>query len=494
MEVKLENVGPIEHLTVPVPAGGGVVVLYGRNGSGKTTALSAVDSLISGRGRVAVKDGEGRGEVTGLGVTMKLARATRRAGELEVVSLDGRLSVAELVDPGIEAPEAADAKRIKALVAIADVAPDPALFYDLLPGGRKTFEQYVTQTAVESDDLLTMAGRVKRDLENVARVAEEQGKTAMAHARAAREVMGDIDMTAEDDATKLQGLLEQAVRWEMQTRQRRDESSRKVSEADEARAALARQGDAPTLTVAQAAEAVESAKRFVAVAETAVKDAEARLLELRHSRDIALEQLRTSDATHAGILSRGELSDRLNQAVAAAAGVNLVEDRETSERATERVQAARAALEQAAVVRLAKEQASKAEQHEADAREHEKRAAELRDAAKGCDDVLSGAVSKFTKQLRVEAGRLVTKHWQRGDTYFAELSQGERWKLSLDIAIEAVGANGLLSIPQDAWQDLDPENRRLIAEHVARRGVVILTAEATNGDLRASLFDAASVG
>lgn len=494
MEVKIENVGPIEHLSVPVPSAGGVVVLYGRNGSGKTTALSAVDSLISGRGRVSVRDGEVRGEVTGLGVTMKVARSTRRTGELEVVSLDGRLSVAELVDPGIESADAADAKRIKALVAIADVAPDASLFHRLLPGGVADFETYVSQTARESEDLVTMAARIKRDLENVARTSEERAKAALAHAQAAREVMGDVDMAAEDDATKLQGLLEQAVRWEMQAKQRRDESSRKLSEADEARAALAAQGSAPAWTLGEADAVVESAQRAIAAATEDVRKHEDALRDARSRLDSARSAHRVAEAERDTIRARGDLAQRLDAAVKAAEGLNVAEDREAAERATERVGSARAALEQAAVVRRAKEQASKAEQHEREAREHEKRAASFRDAAKGCDDVLSSVVSRYTKQLKVEAGRLVTAHFQRGDTFFADLSDGERWKLALDIAIEAVGENGLLSIPQNAWQDLDPDNRDLIAEHVAGRGVVILTAEATDGELRASVYEAATAG
>jgi len=53
--VEIQNVGPIEHLTLPVPEGGGIVVLRGRNGTGKTLSLDAIDRLTSGRGDVSVR-------------------------------------------------------------------------------------------------------------------------------------------------------------------------------------------------------------------------------------------------------------------------------------------------------------------------------------------------------------------------------------------------------------------------------------------------------
>ena len=46
--VLIENVGAIDRLTIPVPDGGGVVVLRGPNGIGKTTALDGVMTCVTG--------------------------------------------------------------------------------------------------------------------------------------------------------------------------------------------------------------------------------------------------------------------------------------------------------------------------------------------------------------------------------------------------------------------------------------------------------------
>ena len=114
--VEIENVGPVEHLSLPIPVGGGIVVLKGRNGRGKTKAREAVDKLTSGRGAVSVRDGALRGQVSGFGATLKVARSATRSGVLEVESLDGKLSVADLVSPPVKEAAAADARRVKTLV------------------------------------------------------------------------------------------------------------------------------------------------------------------------------------------------------------------------------------------------------------------------------------------------------------------------------------------------------------------------------------------
>ncbi|MCB1771940.1 MAG: AAA family ATPase, partial [Candidatus Competibacteraceae bacterium] len=48
--IMIKNIGAIESVSIPVPKGGGVVVLRGRNGSGKSTALDAIQSAVSGKG------------------------------------------------------------------------------------------------------------------------------------------------------------------------------------------------------------------------------------------------------------------------------------------------------------------------------------------------------------------------------------------------------------------------------------------------------------
>ena len=120
------------------------------------------------------------------------------------------------------------------------------------------------------------------------------------------------------------------------------------------------------------------------------------------------------------------------------------------------------------MIRDAKRKLSEAEESAAKAKQHRAEADRLRKAA-GTDEVLSGVVSKSGSPLRVEAGRLVLDT-HRGATYFGDLSHGERWKMAIDIAIEAVGPNGVLTVPQECWEGLDEIARKAIAEHVQGPG------------------------
>ena len=136
-------------------------------------------------------------------------------------------------------------------------------------------------------------------------------------------------------------------------------------------------------------------------------------------------------------------------------------------------------MEHGVLIRQAFDRKESAQTELANASGLTKQADLLRGSARGTDEILSGLVGKANAKLRVEAGRLIL-NTTRGKTYFAELSHGERWKLALDVAIEAVGPGGVLVCPQEAYEGLDPSNRRLIADHLAGTGVVMFTAEASD--------------
>jgi predicted ATPase len=132
--VEIQNVGPIEKLSIPLPASG-VVVLRGRNGVGKSHALAAIDSLISGRGKPPCRDGAEKGLVEGFGARLTIGRSQRRTGEAEVITLEGRLDISQLVQPPLKDEEAADRQRIKALVQLSGQSADLEAFAHIIPQG-----------------------------------------------------------------------------------------------------------------------------------------------------------------------------------------------------------------------------------------------------------------------------------------------------------------------------------------------------------------------
>lgn len=480
------NIGPVEFLELPAPRGR-VVVLRGRNGAGKSSTLEAVSAHVSGRGSVAVRDGAVRGEVDGFGAVLKVARRNTRAGELEVVSLEGRFDISTLVDPELKSAEAADGQRIKALVQLAGGSgADPALFYDVL-GGQKEFENYVSPSSVETDDLVTMAARIKRDLEKHARLEEDKAQRAIAAAEAARSANGATDLEGPDDAEKLQADLEFAISENSRLKAQAETINQQLFAAKAAREKL----DASLQQ--SSTVGVEAARQAETLAREAFEKATAEVEKLQDLLDQAQTFARLQEIDHKNTLHNLETAIQHEQqlgdcrtAIDAAANLEPVA-LELLQQAADDVVTAKQALERGVLIRQAKERAAVADQHMNEAAAHRRSADWLRDCAHATDEVLSDMVSKLGCPLAVSGGRLMTNHPARGECHYAELSDGERWKIALDIAIAAVGPNGVLTVKQDAWQDLDPSNQQLIIDHVAETDVTLYTAACDDGELRAEV-------
>ena len=77
----LKNSGAIQELTVDIPAHGGVMLIGGGNGRGKSTALSAVRALAGGRVEFSKRDGSDVATISGPGATLTLRRSASRGGD-----------------------------------------------------------------------------------------------------------------------------------------------------------------------------------------------------------------------------------------------------------------------------------------------------------------------------------------------------------------------------------------------------------------------------
>lgn len=477
--IEVKNIGPVEELSLPVPENGGLVVLRGRNGSGKTQTLRAVEAAVTGKGRPSVRDGALRGEVSACGVTMKVGRTTRRSGELVVETLDGKLNVADLVDPGIKSADAADARRIKALISLSGAKPDPSLFESLFSSSEE-FRAVVSASTLETDDVVLLAERIKRDCESAARKEESLSEHAAGEAKGARASAEGVSLGVETDPGVLQQRLEEAITRHSELAARRDEAAKYETQRSEAmRAFRALEEAYDGQSVEWHREAVNIAENVVDVETERVRELERQLADARAKLELACTEKAAAIRALKAAEQHHEMKRQYVEIINRDAPKGPSDDEIAAAEAA--VTEARQAVESGAIARRAAAAIQTADELDQQAARHIRRAARLREAAKGTDEVLSELVSATGSPLRVEAGRLVlTTH--RGDTYFADLSHGERWKLALDIAIEAVGERGLLVVDQEAWEGLDPVNRAEIAEHVKGRGVVVLTAEATDDD------------
>lgn len=477
--IEIKNCGPIQRCVIPFPRPGEIVVLRGRNGTGKTTALEHVETAMTGRGKGKLRDGENSGSVDAFGITMKLGRSTRRTGELAVESLDGKFNISDLIDPGIKDPAAADAVRIKALVQISNVLPCPDLFYDLL-GGREELEKVVGPAALGSKDLVVMAEKIKRDLEAGARREEDLAEHAEGRGRGARDAAKDADVNGECDAAVLNQRLKSAIQREATLKSDREAALKASDAAQVARDQLADAEASYTgLTVQDAASDESAAAQNAEAAEVAVRKAEEQLRRARHEADLRRQELASAIAVRKAAESHERSMNAWRQQLDAVLPVGPT-DAELAEAAAV-VAECNAACDRGVLIRKAKEQLAEAEKHMAAGSAHRKRSLQLRDAAKGTDDVLSGVIAASGQKLRVEGGRLVLET-RRGKTFFHELSAGERARISIDIGIDAMPATkpGVIIVSQEIWEGLDPQNRDALAGHIATSPVGLMTAEASD--------------
>lgn len=508
-EIDVENLGPIPRGKWAVE-GPGVTILTGPNGSGKSITLDAVAAAARGSGRLPLRDGQRRGRVEIAGAHIRLGAQTRHSGEIELVSLEGRFDLAQLVDPGIKAAEAADRARIKALVNLlgAEVSRD-RFTAEAFPD----WDLVVPVDALKDVDLVDAAGKVKRAYEGAARKKEEQAKVADAEARADETAGDDLDLTAPHDAQALQAGYDRAQQAYADQLARKNAWGDLALEAKRAREIID-QSELPDLeplqherrklgldrvsaegVVRDRAEDTESIKQQI----RALQD---KLAESERAEHAAGQELETAKAREAAAIAKLDAAQAAHEGVAARR--KTIEDFEKATTpdpaalaAAEAAKtAAHAAIELGVQIRTALKRKADAQKKREEAKELRQAEEAYRQAAAATEDVLSDAIRIEGLALRVEAidgaARLVTDHAARGVTPFGELSPGERWKLALDLGADQVGVNGILPIPQEAWESLDVTNRRLVHQHAQRRRVVVLTAEATQDpdqqDIRAEHY------
>lgn len=470
----IKNVGPIGFLEIEVPEDGGVTVLRGCNGAGKSQALSAASRVLGGRDKLQARDGAVKGTIDGYGVKINVGSRITSSGQLEAESIEGRLDLAAIVDPGISDPVAADAKRIKALVSILGVVADEALFEEIAGGDLSELG------IVKTDDLVELAGRVKRALESKAR--DEQVRADALKAEADALAGGaPYDSEVERDALVLSGKLEAAIKHLAEL-----ERQAMLAGEDQTRREIARDKlvDIPAPFVLQA-------KQEEAVMVDAVYEAHKRLAEAQAAYDAACHQHERSKDRLEAEEQRAAERARFEELIEAAPIESPSEIEVTSAR--DAIALARQALEQGAEARKADEDRARAAEIRKQAQSRHKVSEAYRDASRAAEGVLSDVVSKLGIGLEVRGGRLCTET-RRGMTPFGELSDGERWRRAIDLGVQRVGERGVLSIAQTAWEGLDRDSRRSIHEHAKQRGVTILTAQADFGDLRAESFDSMMEG
>jgi DNA repair ATPase RecN len=466
--IEVESLGPIQKQSIPLPRFGGIVVLRGRNGVGKSETLEAINKLAGRNADTPTPlDGHDRGSIEGLGIRLTVGRTTRRTGELEVYSLDSQLSVADVVDPGIKDPAAADEKRMKAILAILQAKVRPQDWMGWVDTFRQQsgfdLSELLKAEMERTSDVLVLASRVKAELSRMAGKEEEIRDEAKATTRA---ILADPDVANLDPEKPMLGLTTLAEALSRATSHADALTSRKADagKAEEYQREL-EELLARGLNAKRAAQAVEE---NAAALEKAQK---------------ALAALEKSLTTAQADLVRAKLTEkRIKELEGMITTATPPTDEELAE-AARVLGEARAAVRQHENYAALAERRKRADEEALRAVSRDARAKALRHASHHPEAILVELVKARLEGVTFSGGRLLVQHPRRGTIQFAELSTGERWRFAIQVAIAGVAEQGeraLIVIPQDAWQDLDPPNRTKIAKLAKAANVVIITAECSD--------------
>jgi hypothetical protein len=486
--ITLQNVGAIERVDIPLSEEGGVVIFRGRNGCGKSTGLDAIESLTSGHGKLPpLRDGQKTGLVSGFGskIDLKLT-GSRRGGksELTVESIGGKFSIVDLVNPNIKEEKAADKARLKSLITLLGIEANADIFVELFDN-KDEFDQVVSKSSIDTTDVILMEERIKRDIESKSRVEEDNARKAQAEYDAMtvgsefdpNDIIADMSAYYKqlDDANQLLGKLTAD----------RDACEKVMRNVDQAKRSIL-----DTDVTAKENE-LASIRADLSIHEATSNERDARLERLNEEINaIVKANVEDSKIINAKIKTLNSIESELNslegykKIVAQSETVKPVPESEI-QAARNSVDSLRTKIDKSAI---AKENQRKHNEAKAKRREVEAlqlNAANLREKARRCDAILSDLIGEGSP-LRIVDSRMVV-NTERGETFYSELSDGERWRTAFETIAPHVHSDAekiaVLTIPQVGWESLDPTNQRLVIELSKRYKINTVTAEAADGEL-----------
>lgn len=474
--VEIKNVGAVEYVRFDLPVGrGGVKILTGTSGSGKTTALAALNGLLGIPGEsagLAPSDGSDSGEIQGLGRSVKVSKRSRATGELDRPTLGGKLDIAKLVDPGLKDKEARTKLRIRVLVAASGAQLAPR---DLL-GDQAELIQYIDiDAAKRADDAVQMADLMKRQLDAAALDQEKEAGVLRKLSDAKAFEAGDVDE------------LKESSTWEQVAAEHRDAMQR-VAAID---AGLKAQQDAEIDNKAAAEEikllteraksltSVDEIEHNISQQEKLIEGMERRLADAK----VRLEQLRGNLREVQSIQRSIEAANARIKTVATSYTekdlVAAVADRDAKYSKLERVKE----------IERRKDALAQADKHRLEAEGIETLAQKLRNAAQ----VVQQRLQRILPAGPIEIdgnGDLVVQHAKRRKKVsYDELSDGERWAIAMQYIIQLVGKGGVVALTQEAWQALAPELKQKIRQLCEEFQVWIISAEVADGPLRVADYN-----
>lgn len=461
--IEVKEIGPIEEFGYTM-ARPGLHTLTGASGAGKTTTLRTVE-LASGvpvAEKPTKRRGSKKGTATVGGKRISITSRTTTKGELGFEGL-GNLDITAIHWPQLADSRKRDAKRVLALLRVAEVRADLSLFDDV------PLIEVLDLSNCPTDDLVTMTSYIKREFERAAREKEVQATTHETRKKNAEALFEGVDLDVEVSMRQLVDDQAAAVRARSALAERDENYSRAAIANDISRAWLDENGP-PDNDVGQVDASISSQQAAINRTKEEIADLQ-RQLSLLQDGLSSMQSERQQAAEYEGQAARHRAACEAFEGLQPVTAEDVAAAEAAQQAAADALLAANSLTE----ARQAKEQAR---QHSIDQRQATKDADALRRSAGHAVDQLSRAVNGIPgcpiETVLDDDGAVVL---MVGGVPFDEKSDGERWKLVVPICFKP---GRIIVIPQAAFGELSRDAIDFLDQAAIDNECYILTAQVTD--------------
>jgi len=491
-EIEIDHARGVELLRLPIPKDGGIVLVRGRCGSGKTTVIDCVKSLSDpeARKRLEPTDHAPHGTIRAPGMTVRIGRSRTSVGELEMDILDASNDPLIFVDPGIKDLAAADRRRLQTLVRLSGVTVPAEKWKEFASDAGID----ISPILAKDDDPVVVADKLRRKMHEKALEQERLRDTKEAEAATKEQTVQDVDVSSGGDSAALNQVLSAAIERRSAIRSQREAAREAATEAQQARERLEKLDQPPGLDTLE--EAIEAAAYELEKEDGHISGLEDKINELTNElkarlstrkdaankMDRAIERKKSAEQLHSTLNELSASIESLEQKAATDPGDDAIMGAESA------VEQAQSAVERADTVRRAIHQREQAEELRTESKQAAQTADTLRTLARSTDTVLESIVADMgLENLQVRDGRIYTTT-PRGTIPVSELSTGELTRIALEMAARNVKMGGLVPCDHEAFQALDPELQAEVASICKELKIVLFTGQVDSGKLRVEVM------
>jgi len=464
--IEVEDVGPVEVFgyTMEQP---GLHLLEGDHGKGKTTVLKTVEiaSGVPVKEKPTKRRGTKKGKATVGGKRVSITSKTNTSGDLGWEGL-GDLDITAIHYPNLQGARKRDAKRILALLRVAEVGADLERFSEV--DGIDELDL----TNCPNGDLVEMTGYIKREFEKKAREVANRAAEKKTEKDAAASLIQGVDLETPVNMDELVAAQTAAVQVKTELANRAAEQLTAAADAKKSQEWIEqREKEQPPALhsveqidgqIAESKQSIESLQEELQLLQTRISDAQTDLAGLQELRQSTVED-ETALNHHKAVIEAFEQLDTVTAEQASEAAADVEAAAEAIKSANNREQAQRSQ--------------EAAQQAEIDERKLNAQVDQLRRSAADTVAQLSKAVESIPgcpiKAELDDDGAAVLKVAADG-VEFDEKSDGERWKLVVPICFKP---DRIIVIPQAAFGELNEDTVDFLNQSAIDNESFILTAK-----------------